>query len=661
MVNDKLKIDGLKFILINKKSKVPIEKWQENNYFYDDERLLKHIQIQKNYGVMCGNGLIVIDADTNKLNEIIKNKFPETFTVKTKSGCHYYYYCINFPKKKVLMDDNNQHLGEIQSTGTYVIAPNSIHPSGIVYTVINDIKIQYIENEFIRKELEKYFSGDVRVNKDLILKGSESGLRNESMFKLSCSFKSKGLSYEETFKTIIGLNKNNKPPLPENEIFTIVKSAYSYKSTKKESSSLKVNFTNLDDRLVLAKEFYKNNPFFYDKNQIFWFWNFEDIKYQIVDDVDMMNMIDDSFDVHTISNKAKGEIIEALKRVGRRNIPKIPPPELVQLKDLIFNIKTKETFKATPEYFFTNPIPYEVGAVPDTPTMDKIFKEWVGEKYVETLYEIIGYCCYRDYPIHLIFCLTGAGRNGKSTFQQLLTKFVGMSNTSSSELDNLISGRFETFKLYKKLICILGETNFGSLKKTSMIKKLVGQDLIGYEMKNKTPFDDMNYAKIIIASNSLPTSYDTSEGFFRRWFIINFPNKFKEGRDIISEIPIIEFNNLAKKITFILPEILKKGEIYNQGSIEKRKLNYIMNSNPLMPFIEEFCDSDVNEYVSYSRLYSKYVDYLKKLNLRIVSKKEFSKVLDEEGIEKGRYTKNDINDTYILGMKLKEDFNVIKQ
>lgn len=423
----------------------------------------------------------------------------------------------------------------------------------------------------------------------------------------------------------------------------------------------KPNFLKLDDKLILAYEFYKNNPFFYDKNQIFWFWNFKETKYEIVDDVDIMNMIDDSFEIYSISNKAKSEIIESLKRVGRRNIPIIPSPELIQFKDLIFNIKTKETFKATPEYFFTNPIPYELGVVPDTPTIDKIFKEWVGEKYVETLYEIMAYCCYRDYPIHLIFCLTGAGRNGKSTFQQLLTKFIGMSNTSSSELDNLISGRFETFKLYKKLICILGETNFGSLQKTSMIKKLVGQDLIGFEVKNKTPFDDINYAKIIIASNSLPTSNDNSEGFFRRWCIIKFPNKFKEGRDIIGEIPEIEFNNLSKKITFILPEILKKGEIYNQGSIEERKNNYIMNSNPLIPFIEEFCDPDISEYIFYTTLYSKYVEYLKKLNLRIVSKREFSKVLDEEGFEIRKTTISDENDKYIngrfvFGIKFKNKF-----
>ena len=87
----------------------------------------------------------------------------------------------------------------------------------------------------------------------------------------------------------------------------------------------------------------------------------------------------------------------------------------------------------------------------------------------------------------------------------------------------MLDSRFESFKLYKKLVCTMGETNFNVLNKTSLLKKLTGQDLIGFEFKNKKPFDDYNYAKIMIASNSLPVSSDTSEGFYRRWMILDFP------------------------------------------------------------------------------------------------------------------------------------------
>jgi len=651
MIPNNLKIKGLKFILINNRDKIPIEKWTEKQYDYNDEKLLEHIKNHNNYGVVLGNGILVIDADTDRLNKIIQEKFPKTFTVKTKSGCHYYYSCYNFKSKKVLKDKKG-HLGEIQYKGQYVVGPKSIHPSGVKYKVVNDMEITSVDNKFIEEHLSKYYAASEKIGKEVILKGAKEGLRNESMFKLACSFKSKGLNIKETFITLKGINEKNNPPLPEYELKTIVESAFSYKNTP----VIKQALFDLNDRRALVENFYKQFPFFYDRKGIFWFWDVVEKKYDIVDEIDLMNMINQSFSgINTVSTGVKTEIIEALKQVGRLHIPKTPSVELIQFKDKVFNIKTGELSTVYPDYFFTNPIPWDIGEHDYTPHLDKIFEEWVGKDYVQTLYEILAYCCYRDYPIHLIFCFTGGGRNGKSTFLNLIKKFLGVYNMTSSELDSLLKSRFETFKLYKKLVCELGETNFGSLKKTSLLKKLVGQDLIGFEAKNKQPFDDYNYAKIIIASNSLPTSYDTSDGFYRRWLILNFPNKFKEGRDIIGEINDEEFRNLSRKVLKILPKLIKKGEIFNQGSVEERKRRYIENSNPLTIFLEKYCVEDVDSYISYSKLYSNYVDYLKYKNQRIVSKKEFSKVLDEEGIEKKRTTFDDINDTYVLGYKLKEE------
>jgi len=67
-----------------------------------------------------------------------------------------------------------------------------------------------------------------------------------------------------------------------------------------------------------------------------------------------------------------------------------------------------------------------------------------------------------------------------------------------------------------------GRNKFWILTTTSILKKLVGGDVIGFEKKGKDPFDEYNYAKIIIASNSLPSTEDTSDGFMRRWHIIVF-------------------------------------------------------------------------------------------------------------------------------------------
>ena len=280
-----------------------------------------------------------------------------------------------------------------------------------------------------------------------------------------------------------------------------------------------------------------------------------------------------------------------------------------------------------------------------------MFTDWVGEDNKQLLYEIIAYSCYQGYPIQTLFCLIGIGRNGKSTFLKILKNFIGQDNCCSTELD-LIAGehssRFETFKMYKKLLCFMGETNFGILTKSSMIKKLTGGDMIGYEMKNKKPFDDYNYAKLIIASNSLPTTEDTSDGFYRRWVIIDFPNQFQEGKDITEDIPKSEYENLCKKCIEILPNLIKTGYFTNNQDSSARKEKYIMASNPFPKYVKEFLTKtdDQEDAIRFSELYNAYAQYLKHNKRRIVSRKEFSQTLDIEGIEV-RKTSKKIGESYV--------------
>lgn len=424
-----------------------------------------------------------------------------------------------------------------------------------------------------------------------------------------------------------------------------------------ETQGVAIKIDNYQDNI---ESYYKNKPFFYDENKIFWKWNFVETKWEIKDEVDLMIDVDKilGFCGQSISSGIRSNYIEALKRVGREKKPQDSPKRWIQFKNKAFSLRSGNVYDVKPNYFFCNPIPWELGKSDETPTIDKLLTEWVGKKYVKTLYEIIAYCCYQDYPIQVLFCLYGIGRNGKTCFLRLLSKFLGKDNLCSTDLDLLMGNnrsRFETFKLYKKLMCLMGETNFGILSSSAMLKKLTGGDMIGYEVKGGKTFDDYSYAKLIIASNSLPTSEDTSEGFYRRWVIIDFPNQFPEGKDIIKSIPTQEYEALALKITRILPKLIERGSFTNQGDVEERRKKYIMASNPLPYFIEQACIIDPQGAIRYSAFYSKYCSFLDKQRRRIVSRREFSKLLNIEGFENRKTSKEGEVDYYVEGIKFKED------
>ncbi len=249
----------------------------------------------------------------------------------------------------------------------------------------------------------------------------------------------------------------------------------------------------------------------------------------------------------------------------------------------------------------------------------------------------MAYCLLLDYPIHRIFCFIGEGANGKSCFLKLLKKFVGKENVCTTELDLLLRSRFETSKLHKKLVCEVGETNFNEMSKTSMLKKLSAGDNIGIEYKNKDGFDEENYAKIIIATNNLPTTTDKTIGFYRRWLIIDFPNKFSEKKDIIATIPGSEFEALGNKCVIILKDLLKKREFTNEGTIEERMKRYEARSNFLDDFIKEFvCLENPNDYITKAEFKKRFDEWCKERGHRFIAENNLGIEMKKLGIVASR-------------------------
>ena len=413
---------------------------------------------------------------------------------------------------------------------------------------------------------------------------------------------------------------------------------------------------SIDNYLDNTKELYRQMPYFYDDIGLFWVWNNKESKYEKRDEVDIMILFDKilGFKGQTINNKIKSNTLEAMKRHGRVMIPEDAPIKWVQFKNKAYSVNSNNVYNVDSKYFFTNPIPWEIGESSDTPNMDKIFEEWVGKEYVDMLYELIAYSCYRDYPINRLFFLLGRGRNGKSKYLKIIEKFIGLSNFCSTELEDLLTSRFEKAKLYKKLVCIMGEANAKLLEKTSILKKLTGEDYINYEFKNKNPFDDINYAKIIIATNTVPQTADKTDGWYSRCIIIDFCNQFTGEKNILADIPETEYNNLAKKVTEILPKLLKRRLFTNEGDYKQRAKRYDEKSNPLKRFIKDFCVENTNFEIPFFEFYDLYKEFLDKNGFRIQSKNEVGRSLRAEGYDIDRKTRNNKTWKFINGIGITE-------
>jgi len=385
----------------------------------------------------------------------------------------------------------------------------------------------------------------------------------------------------------------------------------------------------------LAQEYVNEIGLFYDRAGQWWHW--QGNKWQCIDKIDILSKIVIDFGYNKALGKGiKDMLFTALQIHARRNQPKEIPKNWICFADCIYDLEAEKVLPISPEFFITSPIPWKLGKDEKTPTIDNLLKTWGGKNY-EQLLQVISYTLLPDYSIHRIFILLGEGGNGKGTYMNLIQKFIsgeGSSNVISIHLKDLARSFFIKAELYRKLACFVTETDYGILTDTSFLKQITGEDLIQAQRKYQNPFYFKNYAKVLIATNSLPPTCDKTTGFYRRAFVIEFQKVFERNTDVISQIPDYEFENLGKKCLTILKQLLRNGKFTNEGSIEERRQKYENLSNPLKDFISLYMIDDPNGEVLASDFFKAFCDFLEDKKWRQWNYRQFSLWLENAGYER---------------------------
>jgi len=149
-----------------------------------------------NIGIDLGrSGLTILDFDNGEpppelnLNGALR--------VKTGRGTHVYFSGVS---KQGKMYFNGQPVGDIKSEGGYVLAPNSIHPSGAVYTVAGGKGIEPITSAI----LDRLRSGE-KTSVDASPNGASipHGQHDTTLFKIACKLRGLELEEEAIYNAVV--------------------------------------------------------------------------------------------------------------------------------------------------------------------------------------------------------------------------------------------------------------------------------------------------------------------------------------------------------------------------------------------------------------------------------------------------------------------------
>lgn len=220
--------------------------------------------------------------------------------------------------------------------------------------------------------------------------------------------------------------------------------------------------------------------------------------------------------------------------------------------------------------------------------------------------------------------LFGSGENGKSTFLNLIHKFLGDENIANISLQALCYERFAKAGLYGKLANINADLPSTAIKSTGNFKEATGNDMIRADVKNKDPFKFRNFAKMVFACNQLPATSDNTDAFFRRWEIITFPYKFTDDKNDIFKQKDVEVlkkisseQNLSGLLNWALEGLkrFRKQGFTSSKIMKDIKDEWILRTNMLQAFVNRYVEEGMGYYVPKEVFYEAYVEFCKEHDL----------------------------------------------
>lgn len=377
---------------------------------------------------------------------------------------------------------------------------------------------------------------------------------------------------------------------------------------------------------LLAEHIMETDNFIFDGNFLY---KYESGVYKEVNDMVIrkrcINLLESQF------KKSHGdEVVHYIKvATFQKNDVANADVTYINLKNGLLDWKTKVLHPHTPDYFSTIQLPINFDPKAIAPKIDIFIKSLVPIDTTWMVYEWFGYAMLPITKYEKALMLTGEGSNGKSKFIELFERFIGTENISNVPLQDLEHNRFKLAQLYGKLANTFADIPSKALEKSSVFKTVVSGDRTSAEFKGKDSFNFKPYARLMFSANELPRSSDLTNGFFRRWIIIPFLNKFGQGGqkadpNIMGKITTDdELSGLLNLALQGLDRLEKNGCFTANQSTTDMLEQYKLDIDNVATFIDELCVVSPNVQIEKQQLYRDYSDWCVTSGYKALGLKKF--------------------------------------
>ena len=272
---------------------------------------------------------------------------------------------------------------------------------------------------------------------------------------------------------------------------------------------------------------------------------------------------------------------------------------------------------------------------------------------------ICGLCIVGKVYAEFMVIAYGDGRNGKSTFWNVIYKVLG-SYSGNISADALTVNckrnvKPEMAELKGKRLIIAAELQEGMRLNTSVVKQLCSTDPIFAEKKFKAPFSFEPSHTLVLYTNHMPKVSASDDGTWRRLIVIPFHAKIQGKSDIKNYTQYLVDNAGGAVLSWLIEGAQKAIAANFQFDRPQCVLDaigaYRDNNDWLSAFINDCCDVDKSYQEKSGELYRRYREYCGENGEYARSTTDFYAALEQAGFRRKKTSKGIL----ILGLSLKID------
>lgn len=322
---------------------------------------------------------------------------------------------------------------------------------------------------------------------------------------------------------------------------------------------------------------------------------------------------------------------------------------------------TKYPLEHRPEHFITKQTtvdPSSDGADIWAAALDTFFLKDID--LIDYVQRMVGLSAIGKVYVEALIIAYGEGRNGKSTFWNVIARVLGTYSGNISA-DMLTVGcrrnvKPELAEAKGKRMLIAAELEEGMRLNTANVKQLCSTDEIYAEKKYKDPFSYTPTHTLVLYTNHLPKVGAIDKGTWRRLIVIPFDAKIEGSADIKNYADYLFEKAGGAILTWVIEGARKViADNYKIDPPQKVRdaIEHYKESNDwLSYFLSERCELDPAYVAKSSEVYNEYRIFCTQVGEFTRSTTDFYTALETVGFERYRDRKG----RYIKGLRLKTDF-----